>query len=127
MDRHFLLQGIFLTVIEPGSPTLQADSLLSKPPGKALIMCMFMVNKAYFCSSCTHLCEISELFGQVFIFKNMAEMHHQKFGRDFPSNPVVKTPCSHCRGTVSIPGQELMSCMQPIGPKYIKRVQLEGF
>ena len=31
---HFLLQGIFLnTEIEPRSPTLQADSLPSEPPG----------------------------------------------------------------------------------------------
>ena len=26
-------------------------------------------------------------------------------GRDFPGNPVVKTLCSQCRGTGSIPGQ----------------------
>ena len=33
---HFLLQGIFSTqgLIEPESPTLQADSLPSEPPGK---------------------------------------------------------------------------------------------
>ena len=32
---HFLLQGIFLTQeIEPGSPALQADSLLTKLQGK---------------------------------------------------------------------------------------------
>ena len=35
MGCHSLLQGIFLTPgIEPGSPVLQADSLLSEPPGK---------------------------------------------------------------------------------------------
>ena len=35
VDCRFLLQGIFLTPgIEPGYPTLQADSLLPEPPGK---------------------------------------------------------------------------------------------
>ena len=35
---HFLLQGIFPTqVLNLGSPALQADSLLSEPPGKSLI------------------------------------------------------------------------------------------
>ena len=39
MDCHYLLQGIFPTQglnpgIEPRSPTLQADSLPSEPPGK---------------------------------------------------------------------------------------------
>ena len=32
---HFLLQGIFPTQgLNPGSPTLQADALLSEPSGK---------------------------------------------------------------------------------------------
>ena len=31
---HFLLQGLPNPRIEPGSPALQADSLLSEPPGK---------------------------------------------------------------------------------------------
>ena len=35
VDCHALLQGIFLTQgSKPGSPTLQADSLLSEPPGE---------------------------------------------------------------------------------------------
>ena len=34
VSSHSLLQGIF--PIKPGSPTLQADSLPSKPPGKPL-------------------------------------------------------------------------------------------
>ena len=33
MGCHSLLQGIFLTRIKPQSPTLQADSLPSEPPG----------------------------------------------------------------------------------------------
>jgi len=34
---HFLLQGIFLTQgLNPGLLDLQADSLLSEPPGKPL-------------------------------------------------------------------------------------------
>ena len=34
MGCHFLLQGIFPTQgIEPGSPALWADALLSEPPG----------------------------------------------------------------------------------------------
>ena len=37
MGGHSLLQGIFLNaVIEPGSPELQANSLLSQPPGKPI-------------------------------------------------------------------------------------------
>ena len=36
VDCHFLLQGIFLTRIKPGSPALQADTLSSEPPGKPL-------------------------------------------------------------------------------------------
>ena len=31
-----LLLGIFPTRIEPGSPALQVDSLLSEPPGKPM-------------------------------------------------------------------------------------------
>ena len=35
VDSHFLLQGIFLAQgLKPGSPALQADSLLPEPPGK---------------------------------------------------------------------------------------------
>ena len=35
VGNHSLLQGIFLNPgIEPGSPSLQAGSLLSEPPGK---------------------------------------------------------------------------------------------
>ena len=34
MHCHSLLQGISVPGIEPGSPVLQADSLLSEPPGK---------------------------------------------------------------------------------------------
>ena len=39
VGSHFLLQGIFPTQgsIEPGSPALQADSSVSKPPGKPLL------------------------------------------------------------------------------------------
>ena len=38
---HFFLQGIF-PGIEPGSPTLQAEALPSKPPGKS-IPCMLLL------------------------------------------------------------------------------------
>ena len=34
VGSHSLFQQIFLTQIKPGSPALQADSLLSEPPGK---------------------------------------------------------------------------------------------
>ena len=34
VGRHSLLQGIFLTQGSNLSPALQADSLLSEPPGK---------------------------------------------------------------------------------------------
>ena len=44
VDSHSLLQGIFPT--EPGSPTLQADSLPSEPPGKPSIdIVMFIILK----------------------------------------------------------------------------------
>ena len=35
---HFLLQGILLTRIKPGSPALQAQSLPSESPRKALLL-----------------------------------------------------------------------------------------
>ena len=34
---HVLLQGIFPTVIKPGSPAFQADSLPSEPPRKPIV------------------------------------------------------------------------------------------
>ena len=36
MGSHCFLQGIFLE-IQPGSPALQADSLLSEPPAQLLL------------------------------------------------------------------------------------------
>ena len=38
---HALLQGIFPAEIEHRSPALQADSLLSEPPGKPIISTLF--------------------------------------------------------------------------------------
>ena len=35
--------------IEPMSPVLQADSLLSEPPGKTLLMCMHVYTLWYGC------------------------------------------------------------------------------
>ena len=58
---HSLLQGIFWTQsqVEPGSPALQADSLLSEPPGKPLvyaslprvfvISCLYSVLNSFYC------------------------------------------------------------------------------
>ena len=44
---HFLLQGMDLPDpgIEPGSPTLQADSLLSETPGKPLTKGTYTINQ----------------------------------------------------------------------------------
>ena len=43
VGSHSLLQGIFLTRrIKPGSPTLQADSLPSKPPEKPYILASYV-------------------------------------------------------------------------------------
>ena len=47
---HFLPQGIFLTQgLNPGSPTLQADSLPSEPPGKHTCQC-YSINMSHLLS-----------------------------------------------------------------------------
>jgi len=43
MDSHSLLQGIFPDPgVEPGSPSLQADSLLSKPLGRFRVIIYYL-------------------------------------------------------------------------------------
>ena len=51
---HFLLQGIPDPVIEPRSPTLQADALTFEPPGKPVID-----NVRYYYLICNLLCLLS--------------------------------------------------------------------
>ena len=43
MGCHALLQGILDPGIEPRSPTLQADSLPSEPPGPQIITCIILI------------------------------------------------------------------------------------
>ena len=62
MDSHSFLQGNLLSpVVEPGSPALLADSLLSEPPGKPIFpyyffnICRFYSDISFIPNTC-NLC-----------------------------------------------------------------------
>ena len=80
--------------IEPGSPTLEADALTSKPPG-TIDTCLLELNQFAVHLKLTHHCQSTILQYKINIFKK----------GNFPGGPVVKNPPANAGDLSSIPGQ----------------------
>ena len=81
--------------VESRSPSLQADSLPSEPPGKPHVSPPFRISRPHGLLQMTEF-PVLLLWGQE--RREVRQRHWRRSERDFPSGLVSETPYPQCRG-----------------------------